>query len=79
MGMINLLVEKRKMTPSDAYGLTKYCGDWRFGATRTPRERPLPNAEDSLASPEVISRQNFHGLPHIRRYAPIPNATPGGR
>ena len=33
MGMINLLVEKRKMTRLDAYGLTSIAGDCRLGAT----------------------------------------------
>ena len=33
MGMINLLVEKRKMTRLDAYGLTSIGGDCRLGAT----------------------------------------------
>src|SRR6266700_3829420 len=32
MGMINLLVEKRKMTRLDAYGLTSIAGDCRLGA-----------------------------------------------
>jgi acetamidase/formamidase len=33
MGMINLLVEKRKLTRLDAYGLTSIAGDCRLGAT----------------------------------------------
>jgi acetamidase/formamidase len=33
MGMINLLVEKRKLTRLDAYALTSVAGDCRIGAT----------------------------------------------
>jgi len=39
MGMINLLVEKRKLTRLDAYGLASIAADCRIGANLgTPRK-----------------------------------------
>ena len=54
MGMINLLVEKRKLTRLDAYGLTSIAGGLPARRNLGGREeRTLPDAEESVAGPEV--------------------------